>query len=100
MSDLSLESRQAVTSDIAYRNKAVAIGAISYYADHFVIGRISKFTYGVLCNTLFDSSNPEHVRRSHKTSVNAMGERRIPHRFNIMLTRVRRAHDLHFLFRD
>ena len=93
MSDLSLELRQAISWPSS-RNKAVAIGAISYYIDHFVVGRISKFTYGVLCNTIFDSSNPEHVRRSHRSFVNAIGERRIPQRFNIMLTRVRRAHKI------
>ena len=52
-------------------------------------GRISKFTYGVFYSTLFDSSNPQHVRRSHKSFVNAMEEKRIPGRFDIMLTRVR-----------
>ena len=71
------------------RNKAVAIGAVSYYIDHFVTTRISKFTYGLLGNTLYDPSNPEHVRRANKSFVNAMGDKRIPDGFEIMLTRVR-----------
>ena len=99
MSDLSPESRRVVITWPSLRNKAVAIGAISYYIDHFVIGRISKFTYGVLSNTLFDPSNPDHIRRSRQSIVDAMGDKRIPGRFNIMLTRVRHAHNLHFAFR-
>jgi len=94
VSDLSLESRQAVVTFSSLRNKAVAIGAISYCVDRFVIGRISKFTYGVLSNTIFDPSNPEHVRRSHQSIVDAMGDRRIPGRFNIMLARVCHARSL------
>jgi len=68
-------------------NKAVAIGAVSYYVDHFVTGRISKFTYGVPCNTLYDPYNPEHARRQNKVFTNAMGERRVPGHFVTMLSR-------------
>ncbi|KAF9649037.1 hypothetical protein BDM02DRAFT_3095383 [Thelephora ganbajun] len=70
-------------------NKAVAIGAVSYYVDHFVTGRISKFTYGVPCNILYNSSNPEHARRAHKLFVDAMGERCVPGHFDTMLSRER-----------
>ena len=73
----------------SHRNKAVAVGAVSYYVDHFVAGRISKFTYGVINDVLYDSSNPEHVRRAHKTFINALGERRVPSHFDVMLIRVR-----------
>jgi len=93
VSDLSLGSLQAVTW-LPDRNKAVAVGAISYYVDHFVTGRISKFTYGVLCNIHYDSSNPEHAQRLHKSFINAMGERWIPGCFSTMLTRVRRTRSL------
>ena len=72
------------------RDKAFTIGAISYYVDHFVTGRISKFTYGVVGDVLYDPSNPEHVRRTHKTFTNTLGERRVPNHFDVMLTRVRR----------
>ena len=76
---------------ISHRNKAVAIGAVSHYVDHFVTSRISKFTYGVACNTPYDHSDAEHRRRSHKTFVNAMGQKLVPGGFVTMLTRVRRA---------
>ena len=77
-----------------HRSKAVAIGAVSYYVDHFVTGRISKFTYGVACHVLYNSSNSEHIRRTNKTFINAMGERRVPGHFDTMLTRVRHAQSL------
>ena len=71
------------------RNKAAAIGAVSYYVDNFVAGRISNFTYGVVSDALYDSSDPERVRRSRGTFINAVGERRVPSHFDVMLTRVR-----------
>jgi len=70
-----------------HTNKAVAIGAVSYYVDHFVTGRVTQFTYGVPCNTPYDPSNPEHARRAHKSYINAMGEKRIPDHFVSMLSR-------------
>ena len=76
---------------LLHRNKAVAIGAISYYVDHFVTGRISKFTYGVPCSILYNASNPEHAKRSHKTYTDAMGDKRISGCFDTMLTKVSRS---------
>ena len=73
------------------RNKAVAIGAISYYVDHFVTARISKFTYGVPCSARYCSSNPEHVKREHKAYIDATGNKRVPGCFNTMLTKVRHS---------
>jgi len=59
-----------------------------------VTTRISKFTYGIIGNILYDPSNPEHVRRVNQTYVNAMGDRRIPDGFETMLLRVRDAQPL------
>ena len=87
MSGLSLESNQAAILAISHRNEAVALGAVYY----FVAGRTSKFTYGVFYDTVFDSSDSEHVQRSQKSFENAVKERRIPGRFDIMLARVRYA---------
>ena len=75
---------------VTHSNKAVAIGAASYYVDRFVAGRISKFTYGVSCNTPYQPSNPEHVKREHKSYINAAGERCVRESFRTMLQRVRR----------
>jgi len=68
-------------------NKAVAVGAVSFYVDHFVTGRISKFTYGASGSILYQSFNPEHVRREHKSYLDAAGDRRIPDHFGAMLLR-------------
>jgi hypothetical protein len=70
-------------------NKAVAIGAVSYYVDRFVAARISKFTYGISCNTTYQPSNPEHVRREHRSYVDPAGVKRIPGHFETILPRVR-----------
>ena len=75
-----------------HRNKAVAIGAVSYYIDHFVAARVLKFTYGVPCETTYDPSDPEHARRFNKSYVDEIGTRYVRGAFDTMLTRVRRAH--------
>ena len=78
----------ALTPDMD-SNKAVAVGAVSFYLNHFVTGRISKFTYGTTYNTLYQPSDPEHVKREHKSYLNPVGEKRIPGYFDSMLLRVR-----------
>ena len=84
-----LDPDRTVVTLLLHRNKAVAIGALSYYVDHFVTGRISKFTYGVASHVSYKSSNPEHVRREHKSFVDVMGDKRVPDHFETMLSRVR-----------
>ena len=68
-----------------HRNKAVAVGAISLYAGHVVTGRISRFTYGTVHHVSYEPLNPEHVKREHKTFLDASGDRRVPGYFDIML---------------
>ncbi|KAF9650957.1 hypothetical protein BDM02DRAFT_3184899 [Thelephora ganbajun] len=55
-------------------NKAVADGAVSYYLDHFVVGRIVRYTYGTQGSTGFNPLNPEHRRRAHKRYLGIIGE--------------------------
>ena len=78
-------------------NKAVAVGAVSFYLNHFVTGRISKFTYGTSFHTAYIPSDPDHVSREHKTFVDPAGEKRVPGRFDSMLLRVRH---LSFFYTD
>ena len=73
-----------------HSNKAVAVGAISFYVDHFVTGRISKFTYGAPYEVIYQSSNPEHVKRKHKSYTDPSGDILLPDCFKTMLPRVRR----------
>jgi len=70
-----------------HTNKAVAVGAVSYYVDHFVTGRISKFTYGAPSRTVYEASNPEHTKRAHKAYIDPMGDKRIPGHFKTILSR-------------
>lgn len=70
------------------RNKAVADGAISFYLDHFVSVRVSKFSYGSRCNWAFDLGDPEHVKRSHLTFVNPSGTLRVPNAYSEILPKV------------
>jgi hypothetical protein len=66
-------------------NKAVSDGAISFYLDHFVRTRVSKFTYGTFCRIIYDPSDPDHQSRSHNVVTNATGEVRIDDFFDIIL---------------
>ena len=57
----------------AFRNKAVAFGAISHYVNQIVTGRLVKYTYGAITCVDFDESDPEHRRRSEKKQLTATG---------------------------
>ena len=63
-------------------------GALSYYHDHFVSTRVSKFTYGLFCNTLFNPAVPDHQERSHHVRVSASGRRLVPGFFDVILPKV------------
>ena len=76
---------------VTYRNKAVALGALSFYVDHFVIGRVSKFTYGTPCAVFYRPSDPEHVKREHMSYLNVAGNKVLSGSFVIMLPRVRQS---------
>ena len=62
---------------ICIRSKAVAAGAISYYLDHFVVGRIVRYTYGAPASIRYDSSDPEHRKRVHKKYIGISGRMQI-----------------------
>ncbi|KAJ7578245.1 hypothetical protein C8J56DRAFT_969491 [Mycena floridula] len=66
-------------------NKAVADGAVSFYLDHFVTDRMSKFTYGVRCSTQFDPSNIEHSSRDSDMYTDVDGTQMLPNKFDIIL---------------
>ena len=79
----------SVLTLVTHRNKAVAVGAISFYVDRFVTGRVSKFTYGVPCIAVYRPSDPEHVKRKHKAYIDPRGDKVLPGYFDTMLPRVR-----------
>uniref|UniRef100_A0A0W0G793 Uncharacterized protein n=1 Tax=Moniliophthora roreri TaxID=221103 RepID=A0A0W0G793_MONRR len=74
-------------------NKAVADGAVSFYLDHCVSARISRFTYGTECCTAFDPSDPQHQRRSQTIFLQASGRRAIPNVFDIILPKGARVQE-------
>ena len=59
------------------RNKAVAAGAVSYYLDHFVVGRLVRYTYGIPASIPYDPSDPEHRKRAHKKYMGITGVPRL-----------------------
>lgn len=59
---------------VCIRNKAVADGAISYYLDHFVVGRIVRYTYGTPGSIEYNPSDPQHRKRSHKKYLAITGD--------------------------
>ncbi|KAG2063017.1 hypothetical protein BDR04DRAFT_1111856 [Suillus decipiens] len=69
----------------AHVNKAVADGAVSFYIDHLVSSRVARATYGIECNTLYDSQDPQHLARQHKSFIQVTGELRIPGHFQSIL---------------
>jgi hypothetical protein len=70
------------------RNKAVAHGAVSYYLDHRVTTRVSKYTFGVRCGTPYDPDDPEHIERESTKYRSASGVWYIPNAFQTILPRV------------
>lgn len=79
-----------------FSNKAVSDGAISFWLDHFVKTRVSKVTFGSFANPIYDSSNPEHVKRESRTYMSTSGERRVKDYFYVILPKVNER--LLFLF--
>ncbi|PBK65401.1 hypothetical protein ARMSODRAFT_1022210 [Armillaria solidipes] len=69
-------------------NKAVSEGAISFYLDHFVRSRVSRYIYGSKMYTPFNRGDLEHRRRADKTFVAANGKTSLDNQFDIILSKV------------
>jgi len=61
---------------------------VSFHLDRFVRGRLSKFTYGVPCATLYRPFDPEHAKREHKTITDVLGDKYLPCAFETLLSKV------------
>ncbi|PBK62372.1 hypothetical protein ARMSODRAFT_604136 [Armillaria solidipes] len=66
-------------------NKAVADGAVSYYIDHAVNARMSRYNFGGKEFTSYEKSMSEHRRRSDKAYVAANGELSLGDQFDAIL---------------
>lgn len=51
----------------------MAAGAISYYLDRFVVGRIVRYTYGTPASIRYDPADPEHRKRAHQKYMGISG---------------------------
>ena len=73
---------------LAFRNKAVSDGAISFYLDHFVRTRVTKLTYGNFCHIPYDPADSDHKSRSQKVFTSVSGNKRISDSFDVILAKV------------
>ena len=69
-------------------SKAVADGGVSYFIDHVVTARVSKYACGASCGVLYDPANQEHFKRSSQVFRIAGGPLRLPNFFDIILPKV------------
>ncbi|KIL60579.1 hypothetical protein M378DRAFT_83567 [Amanita muscaria Koide BX008] len=74
-----------VRPDTMHLNKAVADGAISYYLDHYVTARVSRYSYGKEFILHFNTMNPEHARRKNTKFMGADGKYKISGAFDTIL---------------
>jgi hypothetical protein len=66
----------------------VSDGSLSFYHDHFVRSRVSKFTYGRFCCPAFDPADQDHQQRVHKTYTSVSGLVRVNDFFDVILPKV------------
>ena len=52
----------------------MAVGAITYYLDHPVVGRLVRYTYGIPGSIEYDPSDAEHRKRSEKKYLAMTGD--------------------------
>ncbi|KAF9262570.1 hypothetical protein L218DRAFT_391751 [Marasmius fiardii PR-910] len=82
-------------------NKATADGAVSFYLDRFVSGRIARWSYGIECSMPFDGGDFEHLSRKHQVITDLSGTRLVPHAFSCILpkhTRVSETKEFRAVF--
>ena len=66
----------------------MADGGVSYFIDHAVTARISKYACGVSVHMPYDPANREHLKRSSQVFRNPGGQQRVPSFFDIILPQV------------
>ncbi|KAK7040877.1 hypothetical protein VNI00_009473 [Paramarasmius palmivorus] len=81
----TLQSSMRIYRPDAHLNKAAADGGISFYIDHHVSVRVSKFTYGILCHINFNNKDDEHMRRRNEVVMSDVGKQEFTDGFDIIL---------------
>ncbi|KAG5718638.1 hypothetical protein E4T56_gene16515 [Termitomyces sp. T112] len=70
----------------SHLNKAVADGAVSFYLDHSVSVRVSRYIYGTKCCIRYDVNDLEHLARSSSAFLDATeGQLYLPNAFDVIL---------------
>ncbi|KAF9068277.1 hypothetical protein BDP27DRAFT_1266479 [Rhodocollybia butyracea] len=65
-------------------NKAASDGAVSFYLDHFVTKRVSRWPYGIQSVVDYDNNDPEHRRRGY-TLCNLSGRLEVHNLYRVIL---------------
>ncbi|PFH47023.1 hypothetical protein AMATHDRAFT_43201 [Amanita thiersii Skay4041] len=78
-------SRISLLRPDAYLNKAVAEGAVSYYLDHTVKHRVSKYDFGIPISETFNVNNADHIARQDCAFYVAPGDRWVGGAFSVIL---------------
>ena len=84
----SIGANEVLPSSCSSRNKAVADGALSFYFDHSVRSRVSRFTYGIPCRIRYDNNDIQHLLRFASSVISPGGDRKIPGAFDVILPKV------------
>ncbi|PFH47317.1 hypothetical protein AMATHDRAFT_6868 [Amanita thiersii Skay4041] len=71
----------------AYLNKAVAEGCVSFYLDHCVTTRMSKYSYGIEFCPTYNANNAEHKAREGQTLLVNNGDRWVRGGFSTILAK-------------
>ncbi|KAF9449855.1 hypothetical protein P691DRAFT_727192 [Macrolepiota fuliginosa MF-IS2] len=71
----------------AHLNKAVPDGAIAGFLKPTVCTRVARYTFGIRCSILYDSSKEEHIKRSADCITLLGGEAKIPGGFWSILSK-------------
>lgn len=85
LSDYATSLHVGLSRPDTHTNKAVAEGAISFYLDHFVSVRVTRFTYGANVRICYNPADPEHLRRVDKAYVDDAGIKRVKDAFQVVL---------------
>ena len=72
-----------------HRAKAVAEGAIHAHLYKSVTGRVSKNTYGILCNRTYHANDPVHVNQRDVSCTLGTGTVVLPKAFHCIIEKVR-----------
>ena len=75
----------------------MAIGALSFYIDHFVTSRVAKVSYGTMGSMLYKPNNPEHAKRKKMIWKRPSGDTMISGAFFPVVKRVCLISPEHFV---